>query len=86
VTFRGTRQKAEDRLAELLTAANGGTFVEPSKVTLIKWLRDWVDAAIKPQCRLSTYVSYKGIIENHISKATIAEIPLQKLRPRHLEA
>src|SRR5262245_58250576 len=63
VTFRGTRRKAEEKLAELLGQAHGGTFVEPSKITLIVWLREWVEVAIKPQCRPSTYVSYHGIIE-----------------------
>jgi hypothetical protein len=48
----------------LLSAADGGTFVEPSKVTLIKWLREWLKAAIKPQCRPATYTRYHGIIEN----------------------
>ena len=86
VTFRGSKQKAEAKLNELLTAANGGTFVEPSKMTLIAWLSEWLEAAIKPQCRPATYVRYHGIIENHISKATIADMPLQKLRPSHLEA
>ena len=38
VTFRGTRKQAETRLTELLGAANTGTFVEPSKLTLGVWL------------------------------------------------
>src|SRR5262245_37542510 len=51
ITFRGTRRKAEKKLTELLAAADGGTFVEPSKATLIAWLREWLEASIKPQCR-----------------------------------
>src|SRR6476646_5979103 len=72
VTFRGTRQKAETRLNELLTAANGGTFVEPSKMTPITWIREWLDAIVKPVCRPGTYTRYHGIVENHIAKAAIA--------------
>jgi integrase len=45
-----------------------------------------VDVAIKPRCRPGTYVAYKGIIENHLAKAAMAGIPLQKLRPSHLES
>lgn len=85
VTFRGTRKKAEEKLAELLTAANGGTFVEPSRVTLIKWLREWLESSVKPTCQPSTYVRYRGIVENSIATATIADLPLQRLRPTHLE-
>jgi len=86
VNFRGTRKDAEAKLADLISAANGGTFVEPAKVTLIAWLREWLEAAIKPQRQPATYTRYRGIIENHIRKAAIAELPLQRLRPSHLEA
>jgi integrase len=85
VTFRGTKKQAEARLTELLGAANGDTFVEPSKITLITWLRQWLEG-MKTQCRPATYTRYHGIIENHISKAAIADMPVQKIRPSHLEA
>jgi integrase len=86
VTFRGTRKKAEAKLTELLGAVDKGEFVEPSKMTLSKWLAEWLEASVKPRVRPSTYVRYKGIIENDISKAAIASLPLQKIRPTHLEA
>jgi integrase len=86
VTFKGTKKQAETKLNELINAANGGAFVEPSKMTLIVWLREWLEASVKIQCRPATYVRYQGIIENHIAKATIADLPLQKLRASHLEA
>lgn len=84
VTVRGTRKQAEERLAELVTTANGGTFVEPSKLTLIAWLREWL-SVVKPQYRPGSYIRYRGIIENHLAHAPIATIPLQKLRASHLE-
>ena len=86
VTFRGTRKKAETRLNELLTEAEGGTFVEPSKMTLVTWLREWLGAVVKPSCRPGTYTRYHGIVENHIAKAPIADLLIQKLRPTHIEA
>jgi integrase len=85
ITFRGTRKQAETKLTELLGAADGGTFVEPAKVTLITWLREWLTAST-PQWQPATYVRYRGIVENYISKSTIADLPLQRLRPSHLEA
>src|SRR5262245_22891981 len=78
VTFRGTREKAETRLNELLTAADGGTFVEPSKMTLIAWLREWLEAVVKPSCRPGTYTRYHGIVENYIAKSTIGDLLIQK--------
>jgi integrase len=85
VTVRGTRRVAEDKLTELLTSLKDGTFVEPSKLTLGAWLSEWLEASVKPRCRRSTYVRYKGIIDNAITSAPIASFPLQKLRPSHLE-
>ena len=85
VTVRGTRRQAEDRLTDLLGSVKDGTFVEPSKLTLGTWLREWVDASVKPRCRLTTYVRYTGIIEHSICQAPLANVPLQKVRPSQLE-
>jgi integrase len=41
---------------------------------------------VQPTARPATHTRYRGIIENHAAKATIASVPLQKLRPSHLEA
>lgn len=84
-TFKGTKKEAQTKLRELCSAVDGDSFVEPSKLTLGKWLAQWIEVA-KPRLRPSSYVRYKGIIDNDISKATIAAIPLQKLRAMHIEA
>jgi integrase len=84
ITARGTRKKAEKTLNDLLHAANHGMFVEPSKMTLGTWLTEWVDA-IKPRVRASTYVRYKGIIDNTIRKAPVSNILLQRLRGSQIE-
>ena len=55
-------------------------------MTVIAWIRQWLDATVKPSCRPGTYTRYHGIVENHIAKATIADLPIQKLRPTHIEA
>ncbi len=86
VTFRGTKKQAQAKLTELLNAANGGVFVEPSKLTLGEWLKEWLDAAVKPRRRPTTYARYQNILDLHILPAPIASIPLQKLRATHLES
>jgi hypothetical protein len=86
VTFHGTRKKAETKLNELLTAVEGGTFVEPPKLTLISWLREWIEVVVKPSRQPGTVTRYHDIIDNHIATSTIADLPLQKLRPTHIEA
>jgi integrase len=86
ITFRGTRKEAESKLNELLGAVEGNTFVEPTKVTLIEYLRVWLDKAVKPPMRRpETHRVYQSIIEKHIAKATIGSMLLRKLRASDLE-
>jgi integrase len=83
-TLRGTKQKAEKRLSAILSSLDAGTLVEPSKLTVGAWLEQWL-ALNKPRFRPSTHTRYKGIIENDLSKAPIANVPLQKLRASTIE-
>jgi len=85
-TFRGSRKKAEEKLTELLETVRTGQYVDPSKTTLGEWLTDWIDVSVKPTVRPASYVRYKGVIDNHVMKAPIAAIPLQKLRTSHIES
>jgi integrase len=43
-TVRGTRQDAQRELTRLLAAADAGTLVEPSKLTVEQYMRGWLDA------------------------------------------
>ncbi len=86
VTFRGTKKAAEKELTRLLGTVDNGTYVEPSTVTLIAWLRDWLKLTVQATARPATLTRYRGIVDNHVAKAAVADIPLQKLRPSHLEA
>ena len=42
VTIKGTRKDAEAELARLLNDAHKGTLVDPTKITLADWLRQWL--------------------------------------------
>jgi integrase len=84
-SFRGSKKHAEDKLADLLKEAKDGTCIDPSKLTLADWLREWL-AASKKQFRPNTYTRYQGIIEHDFAVADIGKMRLQKLRATHLEA
>jgi integrase len=86
VTFRGTRKEAEAKLNELVNAAENGTLVESTKITLGEWLTEWLEAAVKPHRRPTTYDRYKNILDLHVLPAPIAGIRLRELRGTHLEA
>lgn len=85
-TFRGTRKEAEKRLRDLCSSLDEGSYVEPTKMTLGAWLTEWLQSSVKPRVRTATYVRYEGIIDKALLKASIAGLPLQKIRPSHLEA
>lgn len=84
VTFRGKKEAAEKKLRDLCSAVENGTHVEASKVTLGQWLIAWIEVR-KPSVRPATYDRYKGIIDNTINKAPVSTLPIQKIRPVHIE-
>lgn len=53
VTVRGKRQDAGRELARLLNEAHNGTLIEPSKVTVAQYIRNWLNSAqgLSPQDR-----------------------------------
>jgi hypothetical protein len=48
VRFHGTRKQAEQKLTELTGEVHRGEFVEPSKLTVGRWLDEWLEKAIRP--------------------------------------
>jgi integrase len=84
-TFRGTRKQADDKLTELLNTVRTGQYVDASKLTLGTWLSEWI-GSLGETVRPATIVRYRGIVENHLRKAPMAAMLLQKLRATHVEA
>jgi hypothetical protein len=64
ITFHGNLKAAQKELTNQLGAIDTDTFVEPTKTTLLVWLRDWLTLSVKPTARPATYVRYQGIVEN----------------------
>lgn len=83
-TIRGTKKQAEGKLGELLHAVRSCEYVDPSTMTVGQWLPDWLEGA-KATIRPASYTRYHGIITNHMLKAPLAGIPLQKLTESHIE-
>src|SRR5436305_1676889 len=81
VTVRGKRQDAERELAKQLHAHHEGTSVEPSKITVAEYVRQWLDSADVSPKTLERYRQLSGQqIIPHLG-ATV----LQKLRPAQLQ-
>lgn len=82
VTVKGKRQDAERELTRLLTAADAGSFVDPSKVTVADYIRQWLDGA--GELAGKTRERYRQLAEQQIVPH-LGAVALQKLRPVQVE-
>jgi hypothetical protein len=57
-----TKKAAEAALRDLATAADAGTAVSRSRITVSQFLTDWLES-IKPRVRETTWVSYRMAVE-----------------------
>jgi len=78
VTIRGKRGDADRELTRLLSAADGGTLVEPRKTTIAEYLRAWLNGSngLSPK----TLERYKQLAEQQIIPH-LGAVMLQRLRP-----
>jgi integrase len=83
-SFKGTKREAQIKLASLIAAVDAGSFVEPSKITIIEFVRQRVDAwQASGAITAKTAQRYRELTENQI--VHIGAKPLQKLRPLDIE-
>jgi integrase len=85
ITVKGKREDAQTKLNELLVALKQDTYVDTSKLTLGQWLTEWF-ATAKTALRPATIDRYQSILDLRLTTEPIAKMPLQKLRPSHIEA
>lgn len=83
-TFRGSKAKAEERLRELLTELDKGTFIKPGKTSLAEYLNGWLLDYVLPNLSPKTHELYAYICSKHIFP-TLANIALVDLKPTHLQ-
>jgi integrase len=82
-SFKGTKRQAEAALARLLSQANDGLYLDPTKETVAqffeRWDRDWASTNVGPK----SLERYRQIIRLNIVPF-LGAIPIQKLRAVHL--
>ena len=79
-----TKRDASKALTEIANRLQRGDYVEPSKVTLAVFLREWL-AGVKATIRPSTWKSYELNVERHIIPA-LGSLPLQSVTAARLNA
>ena len=82
VTGKAQKEVAE-KLRQITSEIDMGTYIEPSKMKLGEWLDIWAEnylGDVKPY----TIVSYKGVIRNHI-KPALGNLPLEEIPPHVIQ-
>jgi integrase len=78
-----TKKAAEAALRDLATAAEAGTSVSRSRITVSQFLTDWLET-IKPRIRETTWVSYRMAVERIARQ--VGAVQLQSLTPLQVES
>jgi integrase len=78
-SFRGTKRQAQIECARLISETNGGSYVEPSKTTVLQFFGRWL-RHIKPNVSPRTHERYEQIALKNIAPLLGAKI-LSKLKP-----
>lgn len=81
-----TKKAAQKWLTKVHAQRDEGTFVEPSQVTLRKFLRQWLDDAVKARVRVRTFDDYENIIRRYIEPSKLAPMKLAKIQPSHIQS
>jgi integrase len=79
-----TRKDVQEKIKDAVNKMQNGTYIEPSKLTVAEWLNTWIEEYQKTSLRLTTWESYKTVIDCHIIPA-IGSLPLSKLQTYHLQ-
>jgi integrase len=83
-SFEGTKREAQIECSRLITAMNGGTYLEPNKITLAAFLSRWLDH-IKSQVTPKSHERYAGIVNQNLIPA-LGAVRLNQLKPVQISA
>ena len=67
--YTKTKAEAIQKLHEEEYKIHFQKHVDPTSTTFLDWLRLWLETYMKNKVKQSTYVSYRGYIENHLAQA-----------------
>lgn len=77
-----TKTEIKNKLEKAIEKVKNNIDFESEKMSLNEWLDEWLNCYAKNSIKLSTLVSYDGIIHRHVEKSKIGKIELNKLNTR----
>src|SRR5258708_17804308 len=78
-SFKGTKREARIECARLISAVQGGTYLEPSKTTLAQFFERWLDH-MKSQISPKSHARYSELARKNIAPL-LGSVVLSELRP-----
>jgi integrase len=81
-SFHGTKRKAQDKCAQLISELSGGLYIEPDKITVRQFLDRWLEH-IKSQVSPRTHERYDEIVKKNLNPL-LGAVVLTKLRPMQI--
>ncbi|MFC1902942.1 tyrosine-type recombinase/integrase [Chloroflexota bacterium] len=85
IPVKGTKRDAERKLRDVLHSMDKGAYIEPKKVSLGEWLRQWLNDYVSIHTTPRTQESYRSIIECHLTPG-LGAIRLVELLPKHIQS
>ncbi|PPA91515.1 tyrosine-type recombinase/integrase [Brevibacillus laterosporus] len=79
-----TKKEAESAMVEAQNALNKGTYIEPSKMTYIDFMHNWLEDK-KTTVKARTLEFYSFLVKRHILP-TIGGLELSKITPRDIQS
>jgi integrase len=83
--YAATRQEASRRMVDALKSREQGTLVVVPKMTLHKFLSQWLAQSVRPNVRPWTYKGYEVIVRVHLAPE-IGHLSLTDLNAQHVQA
>ena len=80
--FAGTKRKAQEECARLISALKGGTYLEPAKITVAGHMERWLEH-VRSQVSPKTFERYCGVVRGNIVPA-LGGVLLTKLQPAQI--
>ncbi len=78
-SFAGTKRQAQVECARLISEMQGGTYLEPGKLTIAAYFARWLEH-VRPQISPRTFERYSEIVTKNILPE-LGGVQLAKLRP-----
>jgi len=82
-TVSGTRKEAERELRRRLRSIDTGEHVDPNRITVAKWLADWL-STVRGEVAPKSFERYTEVVDGYLTPA-LGNLPLSKLTPSNIQ-